>query len=159
MPISKEQKEKFVHALLRQEDPFKAALAVWPDDVGTALYASNSLPNDPEVIELKEQAIRENGQEAFLPTKADLAKAVWDLANCTDNDEAIKAFKLYGDIMGFIETGKGKAPSVTVNNLVDARKVLLVKDHGTDDEWANKVALQQKKLIEDGAKPLVVEAE
>lgn len=43
--------------------------------------------------------------------------------------------------------------NVQNNNLVDQRKVMVVKDHGTDAEWEAKLRRQQSALVEGAAIP------
>jgi len=147
-----QKKFEYAISLLRHpEDPFKAALSVWPNDTATALSASKDLPNDPDVKTMCDELVMENGQAAFLPTKEDLARAVWQRANKTlDPEVAFKGYKLYADIRGFIDKA---GTTINNNTLVDNRSVMVYKDHGTDEEWAAKALAQQSKLIEDGAKP------
>lgn len=146
-------KYDYAIALLKTpDDPFKAALAVFPYDTAKALAVSKEWPRDEEIIGLCDKLIQDEGEGAFLPTKEDLARAVFKRAERSLEDaDAFKGYKLYADIMGHVEK-----PGTTVNNntLVDNRRVMVVTDHGTDDEWEAKVLAQQTKLIEDGARPI-----
>ena len=94
-----------------------------------------------------QDAIDTHGEEYFLPTKADLARKVWALAN-TDNlstNDKLKAYRLYADVRGFIEKGAG----VVVNNTMTSNKVMLVRDHGVDAEWEQRCVAQQTTLIQE----------
>jgi len=68
-----------------------------------------------------------------------------------------------GNIAGLIYTlkakfkqydmpGSGKLVDVNVNV---PQPVLIVRDHGTDEEWAAKVAEQQRRLVTDAAAPML----
>ena len=53
-----------------------------------------------EVKRLKE----EEGELSFLPSKADLARSLWERAHTasTDNDDFTKMARLYAEIMDFV---------------------------------------------------------
>ena len=51
--------------------------------------------------------------------------------------------------------GSGKLVDVNVNNI---QPVLIVKDHGSDEEWAAKCAAQQRALTQPEMQPLQLEA-
>ena len=91
----------------------------------------------------------------FFGPKAQLARDVYQLAKhekWIDAKDRIAAYKLYADLRGFIEK-----PGTTVNNntLVDRRSVMVVTDHGTDEEWEAKLRAQQAALTHD-ATPIAV---
>lgn len=49
-----------------------------------------------------------------------------------------------------VVTAKLPIAEVNVNNtLVDQRRVMVVTDHGTDEEWEAKLRRQQQALVED----------
>lgn len=141
-------KERFVRAWLREPDTFKAALSVLPSSnprtTGWALHISSEWPDDPEVLELKADILEEEGEDEFLPTKAELAKRVYERAEETRNpDDAQKLYKLYAEIRGFIEK-----PGTTINNNNSVQPtVMVVRDHGTNEEWEQKLAEMQNKLV------------
>lgn len=150
-----DEKQLYALALLKTpNDPYKAALDVVAGDCARALVMSREWPQDPEVIEYKTQALQDMGEDAFLPSKADVVRAIWQKAEeCRDADTAFKGYKLVADIMGYVE----KPGGTTINNntLVDQRKVMVVTDHGTDEEWEAKLLKQQAALTHDGARPAV----
>lgn len=140
-------KTQFAELSLREPDPFKVALVVFPNDTGRALRVANEWPNDPEVKTLRQAFVdsEEDGETAFLPTKAEAARLAWNIARDTERmtEDRLKALKLYADIRGFIEK-----PQVAVNNTVNnVQRVLVVKDYGTDDDWRTALRAQQKRLI------------
>jgi len=142
-------KEKFAELSLREPDAFKVALVLYPNDTGRALRVANEWPNDPQVKEIRQSLVdaEEDGETAFLPTKADASRLAWNIARDADKftEDRLKALKLYAEIRGFIEK-----PAVNVNNNIQnnvSMRVLVVKDHGTNDEWETKLRSQQKKLI------------
>lgn len=151
-----DQKEAYARALLRQpDDAYKAALAVFPGDIPKALHVSKTWPQDEDVQAFAQAALDEDGEDEFLPSKAQLARDVYDLAKhekWVDPKDRIAAYKLYADLRGFIEK-----PGTTVNNntLVDRRSVMVVTDHGTDEEWEAKLRAQQAALTHDATRPTV----
>jgi hypothetical protein len=144
-----DQKKAFAIALLSDpKDPFACAQSVFGDNVGRALEIQNIWPKDLKVKEYQAEYIKANGAEVGLPTKENYAQDVYNLAKDKgiDDEVRLKFYKLYGDIRGFIEK-----PGMTVNTNtnIDNRKVIVVKDHGTDEEWETKLRAQQKKLVAD----------
>jgi hypothetical protein len=143
----KEEKEEFVRFLLETpDDPFKAALALHPDDVGRALRIAHEWPQDKEVRASMRARMSEGEEEDFLPTKAELARKVWAKMNKDglEADEFAKIARLYGEIRGFIEK---PTTNISTNTNV-LSPVMVVKDNGSDDEWERKLAAQQSKLVE-----------
>lgn len=144
-------KERFVREWLLCNDPFKAALVVIPNDNGKALRMSCEWPQDEYVLELRSEIIAEEGAEAFLPSKDELAQTIYlETQAARVFEDKLKGYRLYAEIRGFIEK-----PSTTVNtNIVnDNRSVMIVKDHGSDADWERKLAQNQKALEAGAGKP------
>lgn len=152
-PLSDEQelKKQFARELLKTPtEPFKVASRLFGDDTGRALQVSHRWPHDPEVIGYMQTAIEDMGDLHFLPSKAEAARAAWELSQDQklDTDNRLKALRLYADIRGYIERQGG----ITVNqNNITQNKVMVVKDHGSNSDWENAAAAQQAKLISDAA--------
>lgn len=147
-----EDKKVFAIALLHNPaDSFKAAVKVFGADAGRALQIYNVWPVDVDVMRFQAEYIQEHGADKTLPTKENFARTVFDIANDKGNDleTRLKYFKLFGDIEGYIQK-----PGIT-NNITNAtqinNKVMVMKDHGSDDEWARKLNEQQQKLTRDSA--------
>lgn len=139
-------KDVFALALLRApNNPFAAAKQVTTDP-GHALRISTAWPNDPHVLAKQAELLETFGEEAFLPSKLTLARHVWELAQSGDAKDRIKAYELYGNIMSFIAKQTAIA-NVTNNTVVNQNRVMVVKDHGTDDEWEAKTIDHQTKLL------------
>jgi len=138
-------KSQFAVALLKNpKEPFKAALFLFNGNVQQALMAATDWVHDPYVLEKKKELIEEFGEAKFLPTKFEVAREVIEIAREeTDNDIKLKGYRLYGDYLGYIEK-----PGNTINNQYNQHNVMLIKDHGNDDEWENKLLEQQAKLVE-----------
>lgn len=142
-------KRKFAQMMLEGNDPFKSTLLLFPEDEGDgnvnlALRAAVEWPDDKDVLKFKEGILEEKGKLSFLPDKVKYALAIWDLAkDCNFPEDRIKALKLYGDTMGFIEK-----PKTTINTNVNSNnsRVMVVKDGGSDENWAAKLEKQQESL-------------
>jgi hypothetical protein len=140
-------KERFAAALLRFEGKaFEAAKATFPGDTNRAMLASSKWPDDPEVIEEMARLKAELGDEYFLPTRADLARALWRLSEDekVEARERLLAYKTYADVLGFI--AKPEAASTTNNNITN--KVLIVPASATAEEWESRLIARQAKLID-----------
>ena len=138
-------KDAFAAALLRSpDDPFGAALTIFGTDTRRALVASQEWVHDLYVLQKQAELLEKFGEDEFLPSKATLARNVFTLATTTkDAKDRIAAYKLYADIRGMIEKQTAIA-NVTVNN----NRVMVMRDHGTDDDWEEVAKKQQTKLIE-----------
>lgn len=102
--VINDEKRAFVKAWLKVSDPFKAAVAVFgPLQASKCLKIADEWPKDPLVLHLKEELLETDGEEAFLPSKAELARKVIDTADGFIHVESkLKALRLYAEVMGFI---------------------------------------------------------
>lgn len=140
-----ELKLEFAASLLRHpDDPDKAAFAI-TDDTGLALQIARSWPKDPVVIGEQERLLLSGSARTFLPTKEVQARRVYDEATSQKNtpDDRLKAHRLYAELMSYIE----KPVGTNVNILNQTQTVMLVKDHGTDEDWEKNLQKQQRTLI------------
>lgn len=150
MDNQQELKRKFAEAMLKLDgDPFKAAFSIIPD-VGLAMQAANTWPTDPIVAEAKILLLEEKGLRSFLPTKDEQARDIYNMANCEklDAEVRLKAHRLYAEIMGNIE--RPALPTASNTNII-AQNVMVVKDHGTNDDWEMQAMQQQGKLVHGNA--------
>lgn len=116
-PSELEEKRLFAREWLKNSDPFKAAIAAFGmENVGKCLKISQEWPTDNDVLSIRAELVAEEGEETFLPTKADLAKRILDVADVHQHpDHKLKALRLFAEVMGFIikpdtsnaVTGKG----------------------------------------------------
>lgn len=91
-------------------------------------------------------SIEQSGTESYLPSKADWLREIWDMFTGRGSiDAKLKAAKLYADARGYIV----KQPDTVISNTVQS--VMVVKDGGTDEEWAERTARRQKALLDDSA--------
>lgn len=125
------------------DDPFKAAFSIFADP-GIACKAATVWIKDAFVKAEKIRLLEENGLKAFLPTKEDQAKDVYEMATdkSLDQDIRIKAHRLYAEIMGNIEK-----PDQRTNVNILNQTVMTVPIHGTNEEWEQRAKDQQHALI------------
>lgn len=144
--VSDEDKRRFADAFARTQNAATAALSIF-SHAGEALRQSLILPNDPKVIEELKRIKSEVTEAELLPSKAELAREVLQRARgSNDNEEYGKLMDLYFRVMGMIEK-----PGANVDVNVKVASVMVVRDHGTDEQWAEKAAQQQKELTASAA--------
>lgn len=140
--IDDDVKLRFAEAMLRFNNASQAAMSVIGDP-GKALRAAQTLPADPLVLEEMARLRDEKGESSFLPSKAELAREVLERAReCKVPEDYERLMKLYCNMMGHIEK-----PGTQVN--VDARtqSVMIVRSHGSDEEWEKRAVAQQQNLV------------
>jgi hypothetical protein len=147
-----EEKAAFAVGLLKQpNDPFKVALSLFPDNTNRALWVAHNWPHDAEVKAEQERLANEDGGD-FLPSKADLARAIWQKMEGTTNSEGrvivpttedyAKLAKLYAEVRGFIEKpGTGPQVNVIVPRAIE------VPTHGSNEAWEAAAEIQQRELL------------
>jgi len=147
-----ELKAEFARLLLRTpEDPFKAALMLFPDNTSRALRVANEWPADPEVIAAQAAIVEDEGEMSFLPTKADLARSIWSRMQgdriCPE--DFAKLGKLYAEVRGFIEKPQTNI-NTNVNNVTN--RVMVVRESASDADWETKLRKQQEDLTNASTK-------
>lgn len=152
--VTNESEEKAAYAalLLRERDPFKAALSLFPDNTNRALWVANHWPNDAEVKEEQARLIGEDEGASFLPSKVELARDIWQRMQGTTlpsgvtipptPEEYAKLAKLYADVRGFIEK-----PQTNVNVTTNVQRVVEVPVFQSENEWEAAAAKQQRELL------------
>lgn len=139
-------KAAYAAFLLQERDPFKAACLLCPDNTGQALWYATNWANDEEVVAEMNRLRSDAKNVAAIASKFDLARFYWDLANNEkiDPKDRIAAAEKYGAVAGIYDP---KANTTTNINVDAAPRVMVVKDHGTNEEWAQKAAKQQRELV------------
>lgn len=138
-------KDTFAELLLRTpSDAFRVACQIFGSDTMRALKASTEWPVDLYVLQKQADLLAEQGDDAFLPTKAELARRIYTVGETAgDAKDKLAAYKLYAEVRGFIQKAEN------VNNIqVNNNRVMIMKDFGTDEQWETKAIKQQSKLIE-----------
>ncbi|OHD25440.1 MAG: hypothetical protein A2Y38_12840 [Spirochaetes bacterium GWB1_59_5] len=139
-------KTAFAAELLKTPtDPFKAALAVFGVDTGKALRAAHEWFKDPFVIEecarLKSEGFEQFDKESLRDKLIQNLLAIVE-GERSIADDRIKAAKVIGELKGLIEK-----PTTNINtNVITANRVMVVKDHGSADDWEKRLRKQQEGL-------------
>lgn len=138
-----EKKKLFAAELMRLEDPFKAAFAVFPDS-GVAMQMARPWEKDPFVLAECDRLSQGKEAKSFLPSKEKQARDVYaiacDITKITE--DRLKAHRLYAELMSYIEKPSAGA-SVNILN----QGVMVVKEAATDADWERKAIEQQRRLI------------
>ena len=138
MQTEEDYKKAFASEYFKNpSDPFKIACVLFPDNTNLALRVANEWPSDSFVLACLD-ALSDND----MPTEVDLCRKVWNKMEFTsDAKDFATLAKLYAEIRGFIKKQESAQVNVQVNN-----KVMVVKDHGTDEQWESKLIRQQTAL-------------
>lgn len=139
-----ESKRLFAQHLIRTPDnPFAAAQIVFPTQAqtGIALQVAQLWPKDPFVIAEQEKLLASPEAKSYLPSKEMQAKDIYTIAEDIHvaTEDRLKAHKQYSELMGYIEK-----PVPGQINVVQG--VIVVRDHGTDDDWERKAVEHQRTL-------------
>lgn len=145
------QKRAFARALLfHPTDPYKAAIMVLGfENTGKALQIHLTWPLDQIVLQEQVRLIYEEGEETFLPSKLAVARRIFELAEGehVPAKDRLAAYRLYAEMMEMVPRPSAIGVGhLTVNQ--QNNRVLVMKDHGTDDEHEQHTMRQQAKLIE-----------
>lgn len=140
-------KPKYAEYLIETNDPFAAAQRLVPNDTGRALWCATNWANDPEVIDAVNDVKATSDSVNRIATKYDLAQLYWDMANDEkiEPKDRIAAAEKFGAVAGIYDP---KQTNNTNINVDAAPRVMIVKDHGSNDNWEVKAAQQQRKLTQ-----------
>lgn len=123
----------------------KAALSIPGLETGIAMQLAFLWVNDPDVLAEKHRLLTSAETAAdFLPSKEMQLKDIYAMAQ-SDRLSAfdrIKCHELYAKIRGFIEKPAPPTPSVIMGH-----NVMVIENHGTDNDWESKAKTYQKSLI------------
>uniref|UniRef100_A0AAU7YTF4 Terminase small subunit n=1 Tax=Stenotrophomonas phage vB_SmaS_QH3 TaxID=3229738 RepID=A0AAU7YTF4_9CAUD len=146
-----EEKAAYAALLLKERDPFKAALQLFPDNTNRALWVANHWPNDDEVKAEQTRLSNEEG-DSFLLSKREFLQDIEQRMRGTvypngavippTPEEYAKLAKLYADVRGFIEKPQ---TNVNVNNIM--QRVVEVPVFQSESEWEAAAAKQQRELL------------
>lgn len=143
----KYSKAEFAAVLLTEPNPFKAAMVMTKGDTDSALWYAVNWQDDHEVIEQLKKLRADQKNISQIATKFDVAQLLWNIANSQryDAKDRISAAEKYASIAG-IHDSRASSGGVNVNVNQNMPRVMVVKDHGTDEEWERKAASQQAEL-------------
>lgn len=146
-----EEKAAYAALLLKERDPFKAALQLFPDNTNRALWVANHWPNDEEVKAEQTRLSNEEG-DSFLLSKREFLQDIEQRMRGTvypngavippTPEEYAKLAKLYADVRGFIEK-----PQTNVNVTTNIQRVVEVPVFQDESSWEAAAAKQQRELL------------
>jgi len=146
-----EEKAAYAALLLKERDPFKAALQLFPDNTNRALWVANHWPNDDEVKAEQTRLSNEEG-DSFLLSKREFLQDIEQRMRGTvypngavippTPEEYAKLAKLYADVRGFIEK-----PQTNVNVTTNIQRVVEVPVFQDESSWEAAAAKQQRELL------------
>ena len=141
-----ELKQAFAKMILRDVDPFEAALKLFPENTNRALRVAHEWPKCKEVLEIQNdfsvEGERIHSKEELRAEQINILRKIAKDDLC-EPEERIKAAKVIGELAGLIEK-----PQTNINANVQniSNKVMVVKENGNDAEWEEKLLQQQKVL-------------
>jgi len=141
-------KAAFAEAWLHfPSDPHKAAQSVCTN---TAISYRMALDwvFDPYVKECQEKLIKDRGEDYYLPNRTLLVRRIMEIGEDKTHTakDRLAAYKLVAELRDFMPK-----PEQNTNIQINQNRVMIVKDHGTDEEWRLKIAAQQAKLVSEAA--------
>lgn len=146
------KKREFAAAFLQfPNDPSRAASMI-EARVAHKSYIVLYWPHDAEVQVFMNEIMKSKGAVASVPEdKYQFARQIYlDALECKDKDTKLDYFKLFADVMGYIEKNKGTTINNN-NNMIDNRSIMLMPDDMPLDEWEEMAMKQQQKMLEDVA--------
>lgn len=134
------------------QEVFKVATEFCGTDYGAALRMTKDWPQDPDVIE---ECVRIGNSGVTVDEREKLKKEAIDILMKIARDDKkftedrIKALKEVGVISGIVQENK---TNINVNNNtlnVTQNRVMVVKDHGSDEDWELAALQQQERLVNE----------
>lgn len=148
MKGTEQERAAFVLAYLRDpQNPHGIAMQLFGQRPLFGQHVGTQWPREDWFKEACDKLIEEYGEEYFLPSKAQIARELYNAArsNAWDTEAQLKYYKLYCEVMDYVKGGAG----VTVNQTNNTQtNVMLVRDVGSDEDWEEKTAAQQAKLVQ-----------
>lgn len=123
-------------------DHFKAAISIVGEDhVGTALKMMNEWQKD-ESVKIELEKIKNECPDFATPGKIEVLEQFWKIAtgDRVEDKDKIAALSTYAEIKGYL---KSKTQQAEIVN-----RVMLVKEHGSQDDWEQAALKQQGRLTE-----------
>lgn len=147
-------KRDFALALLRNpNDCFKAALEVFSDTV-SACKATSLWVFDEEVLKYKQEIVEREGEEAFLPSKAQYLNLVWSRM---EKEEDASGFAKLADVYAKARNFYPKESAAQIHNhnnfqpAVVTNKVMTVRLADNETDWRTRALSQQQRLIAEAS--------
>ena len=149
MHFTDDDKRRYAEALLHDpSDPHRAAFRLFEGDPVKALQIAE-IAESQEIKNLQNELINgeDEGELAFIPSKAEYLRALWDNANnpMYPPDIREKYFKQFGEATKYLS--KESQPVGTVNNTQN--NIMVVPYYATDADWERELLANQEALIHD----------
>jgi len=143
---AKEKKREFAAALMRfNTDPVKAAREV-ESRVMHFNYILQNWQYDNEVNNYMKEIRDAGGLASTIPTKEEFAATIYrEGSDIRAADIKLDYFKLFAQVMGFIE--KGGVNVNTTNNVITQRNVVVLPQQIPAKELEAELMEQQRNLI------------
>lgn len=136
------KKEQFAELSMREENPFKVALLVYPNDTGKALRISKEWPGDPDVVTFV-QSFKEAAEEfEFHPTKEQFARKLLNNAELMLTIDPQTAHRYHESYRKM----RWPDSNVQINDNRMVNNIMVIKDHGNAEQWEAKTLAQQRRL-------------
>jgi hypothetical protein len=148
MNINDISKAAYAAFLLREPDAFKAACLLCPEDTGKALWIATNWKNDPDVNDELDKLKSSPDSINTIGSKYEVALILWNIANneILDTKDRMAAIRDFCTLRGIYDFNSKQGTTVNVDA---SSKVMIVKDHGEDNEWEKKVMTQQQELTSE----------
>jgi hypothetical protein len=135
-------------------DRMAAAKILFPlqSQVGIALTVATDWPNDPIVLE-ELQRLGHSGADEGLPTKADMARRLVNLADNTTVpiESRLKAINQYTELMG-MKPVPGAIGAGGIGTVINQRVFVLPAPSPSLESWEEQASVQQMKLVDGPAR-------
>ena len=133
-------KKEFAKLLIKNpDDPFKCAKLLFEPNMSLCFKVARHWPQDAEVVAFKNRQLIGGKYEMLMPTKSEIGMEVYAIAkNDKQTEYRLRSYELFCKMMGYVQKD-----GATINNV---NNVMVVKDHGSDDEWESKLLQQQQAL-------------
>jgi len=143
------KKKEFAAALMRDPlHPEKAALSIESRATHVS-YILNNWQYDREVNGYMAEIREEKGAAATIPTKEEFAATLFSEGNAArTSDVKLDYFKLFAEVMGYIDKGKGTVVNNN-NNLIQQRNVIVLPAKRPAKEIEGELMEQQRQLINE----------
>lgn len=140
------KKREFAAALMRSPlDPVKAAYAV-ESRVTHINHILNNWQYDPLVNEYMAEIRDRDGLAATIPTKEEFAATLYhEGQSARSPDTKLDFYKLFADVMGYIEKGKGTVINNN-NSVFQQRNVLVMPQQLPAEDMEDKLIEYQREL-------------
>ncbi len=141
-----EVRKKFALELVRNnDDGFAAARIVFPTNLGAVFWYGNNWQSDEVIAAERDRLLKQGGEDlSDEDLRNKLVRALLNIVEdaSTAPEDVAKAANAIGELKGLIHK-----PNPIFNQTVQAPRVMVVRSHGSNEEWEAKLRKQQDDLI------------